>query len=55
VTFTVTDEMFESGRAHLEANLRAHGWTGKSKKDQDDEICQGLKNSTAPKKRKKGK
>ncbi|MCL1927722.1 MAG: hypothetical protein FWG07_02875 [Treponema sp.] len=55
VSFTITDEMLESGREHLEANLRAHGWTGKSKRDRDDEIRQGLKNSTASKKRKKSK
>jgi hypothetical protein len=53
VTFTLTDEMFESGRAHLEESLRAHGWTGKSKRDREEEARRGLKNSAASRKRKK--
>jgi hypothetical protein len=55
VDFSLTDQMFEDSRNDLERILRSRGWTGKSKKDKDDEIRQGLKNSTAPKKRKKGK
>ncbi|MCL1927725.1 MAG: hypothetical protein FWG07_02890 [Treponema sp.] len=55
VDFSLTDQMFEDSRNDLERILRSRGWTGKSKRDQDDEIRQGLKNSTASKKRKKGK
>ena len=41
VAFEVTNELFESGRASLEASLREHGWKGNSQPVAASAHCDG--------------
>lgn len=55
VDFDLSEDFMESSRASLEASLHAHGWTGKAKRDREEEARQGLKNLNASRKAQKSK